>query len=81
MLRLREKALKGDARALDKQLALAQTHNVEPPADSKDAAFASADDLAILEAFLEEAGARRTRPRGASAKDDVPAPRDDKEES
>ena len=79
LLRLREKALKGDARALDRLLALAQIHNVEPPADLKDAAFASADDQAILDAYLEDAGSRKTRPRSVTAKDDVPAPRDEEE--
>jgi hypothetical protein len=48
LLRLREKALSGDARALDRLLALAQVYNSEVPAA---VALASEDDLRLLAIF------------------------------
>jgi len=48
LLRLREKALSGDARALDRLLSLAQTHNNEEPVA---AASMSADDAVVFEVF------------------------------
>jgi hypothetical protein len=60
LLRLREKALKGDARAPERLLALALTHNTERLANPRDGELASGDDQAILDAFLEEAASRRT---------------------
>ena len=77
LLRLREKALKGDPRALDKLIALARTHNIEPAADQRDLGLASADDQAILEAFLEEAASRKTPLQSLSEIEVVAALRDE----
>ena len=49
IMRLREKALKGDARALDRLLDLARTYNDEDVAE--DAARLSLTDNEVLEAF------------------------------
>ena len=52
LLRMREKALKGDARALDRLLDFARIFSVGPTeATTK---IVSADDQAILDAFREE---------------------------
>ena len=48
MLRLREKALAGDARALDRLISLAQTYNNE---ELTAASGVSADDTMLLELF------------------------------
>jgi Family of unknown function (DUF5681) len=50
LMRLREKALKGDARALDRLLDLAARFNNEP--DSTEAPALSADDQAILADYV-----------------------------
>ena len=54
LLRLREKALNGDARALDRFLQLAQIFNnlpaIEPPGEKA----VAADDQAILDAYAAE---------------------------
>lgn len=51
LMRLREKALKGDARALDRLLALAGEHNNEDLPRAK-ASVTAEDDAAIIEHFL-----------------------------
>ena len=52
LLRMREKALKGDGRALDRLLEFARVFSVGPAeATTK---IVSADDQAILDAFREE---------------------------
>jgi hypothetical protein len=54
LLRLREKALKGDAHALDRLLALAASfNNVAEIGSARDQA-SSAEDQAILDAYREE---------------------------
>lgn len=58
ILRLREKALKGDARALETLLSLAKTHNVDFGGPNEERPLA-AEDQAILDAFLEESTSRR----------------------
>lgn len=58
ILRLREKALKGDARALEKLLSLAKTRNVDFGGPNEERPLA-AEDQAILDAFLEESTSRR----------------------
>ncbi len=68
ILRLREKALKGDARALETLLSLARTHNEDFAGASEDRSVA-ADDQAILDAYLEEAVAHRSQSHGF-----IPAP-------
>ena len=52
LLRLREKALGGDTRALDRLLGLAQTHNGEDLADAA-AETLTPSDQAILENYVE----------------------------
>jgi hypothetical protein len=59
ILRLREKALKGDARALETLLSLARTHNENFGGHSEDRSLV-AEDQAILDAYLEDALARRS---------------------
>jgi hypothetical protein len=57
LLRLREKALKGDARSLDRLLDLAGLYNDEAPPPAADEPL-SADDDAILAGFLARHGAK-----------------------
>ena len=52
LLRLREKALKGDARALDRLLELARIFHTGPISEPTTAI--SSDDQAILDAFREQ---------------------------
>lgn len=52
LLRLREKALSGDARALDGLIALARTYNDDEMAEAAAAALAPSDQ-AILDAYAE----------------------------
>jgi hypothetical protein len=63
ILRLREKALKGDARALETLLTLARTHNEDFADQSEDGSLVG-EDQAILDAYLEEGLARRLRSHG-----------------
>ena len=63
LLRLREKALKGDARALDRLLALAGTYNVAEGGSAIEQAM-SAEDQAILDAYAEEILSRAGRTSG-----------------
>jgi hypothetical protein len=58
MLRLREKALKGDSRALETVLNLARTHNSDEGSDRLADESLAAEDQAILEAFAEEIRSR-----------------------
>jgi hypothetical protein len=58
ILRLREKALKGDARALETLLSLARTHNEDLVGPNENTSLA-AEDQAILDAYLDDALARR----------------------
>ncbi len=51
LLRLREKALKGDVRALDRLIALAQLYNSEDLSHAAAAPLADADQ-AIIDSFL-----------------------------
>jgi hypothetical protein len=64
ILRLREKALKGDARALEALLSLARTHNEDLSGHSEDRSLA-AEDQAILDAYLEVELARRLQSHGS----------------
>lgn len=92
LLRLREKALKGDARALDRLLDLARTYNDEDVAE--DVAMLSLTDNEVLEAFkarlMRQAGvaqpdvsdgsSRESPEEGAEAADnydDTPEEEDD----
>ena len=63
LMRLREKALKGDARALDRLLDLAARFNNEP--DTTEAPALDADDQAILAAHAAEIAAAATTPTPA----------------
>ncbi len=63
ILRLREKALKGDIRALETLLSLARTHNEDFAGHSQDGL--PAEDQAILDAYLEDALALRSQPQGS----------------
>ena len=56
LLRLREKALSGNARALDRLIELARAYNDEDPAEATAAALAPSDQ-AILDNFLRRHGA------------------------
>ncbi len=70
LLRLREKALSGDARALDRMIELARTYNDEDIAQA--AAELSSTDAEILEAYNE----RLLRRAGKSSPDDNGGARD-----
>ena len=63
---LREKALRGDARALDRLLELAMRFNNEP-AEAGEAQPLPADDQAILAAYVAECAAAGTSPVTADA--------------
>ena len=54
LLRLREKALKGDARSLDRLLELAQTFNSGAAIESFGENSVAAEDQAILDAYAAE---------------------------
>jgi Family of unknown function (DUF5681) len=58
LLRLREKALKGDARSLDRLLQLAQTFNNGTAIDSLGRKAVAAEDQAILDAYAAEVRSR-----------------------
>ena len=58
VLRLREKALKGDNRALETLLSLARTHNSGEEPDRLGEENTAPEDRAILEAFAEEIRSR-----------------------
>ena len=64
LLRLREKALKGDARSLDRLLQLAQTFNNGPAIDSLGRKAVAADDKALLDAYAAEVRSRPTSSGG-----------------
>lgn len=64
ILRLREKALKGDIRAIETLVSLARTHNEDLAGHSEDRSLA-AEDQAILDAYLEDALARRSQSQGS----------------
>ena len=66
MLRLREKALKGDARALEALLSLARTHNEDLVGHNEDTSLA-AEDQAILDAYHDDVLARRSQSHGGGA--------------
>lgn len=74
LLRLREKALQGDARALDRLLALAQTHNGEELAETTADTLKPSDE-AILENYLASLADSPAGPDGG----DGTAPRGDDE--
>ena len=63
LLRLREKALKGEARSLKQFLELAQTFNNGNPVESAGGTALAAEDQAILGAYAEEV---RSRPPSAA---------------
>ena len=67
LMRLREKALKGDGRALDRIIAMASEHSAEKEARSADRQL-SADENAILERY-QESILRGARLDDASAKE------------
>src|ERR1700730_15118928 len=58
LLRLREKALKGDARSLDQLLELAKTFNNSAAVESVGDEALAAEDQAILDAYAEEVRSR-----------------------
>ena len=62
ILRLREKALKGDNRALETLLSLARTHNNDEAGERTGGELVASEDQTILEAFAEEV---RSRPAAA----------------
>lgn len=62
LLRLREKALKGDARALDRLLVLAQTFNNDVAIEALSDKTMAAEDQAILDAYAEEVRSRLASP-------------------
>ena len=62
LLRLREKALKGDARALDRLLVLAQTFNNDVAIEALSDKTMAAEDQAILDAYAEEVRSRPASP-------------------
>jgi Family of unknown function (DUF5681) len=63
LLRLREKALKGDARSLDRLLELAQTFNNGAAIESLGGKAEAAEDQALLDAYAAEV---RSRPASSS---------------
>ncbi len=62
VLRLREKALKGDNRALETLLSLARAHNNDEAGERTGGELMASEDRTILEAFAEEV---RSRPAAA----------------
>lgn len=66
---LREKALRGDARALDRLLELAQRFNNEPTETGPAQALAD-DDRAILAAYAAECAAASTTPAIVEVRDE-----------
>jgi hypothetical protein len=70
VLRLREKALKGDNRALETLLGLARTHNNDEAGHRLDGQQTAPEDQAILDAYAEEgrssAGAQLTLTPGST---------------
>src|SRR6266849_6975595 len=58
LLRLREKALKGDARSLDQLIELAKTFNNSAAVESVGDEALAAEDQAILDAYAEEVRSR-----------------------
>jgi len=58
LLRLREKALKGDARSLDQLIELAKTFNNIAAVESVGDEALAAEDQAILDAYAEEVRSR-----------------------
>ena len=79
ILRLREKALKGDARALETLLTLARTHNEDFADQSKDGSLGG-EDQAILDAYLEDGLARRLQSHGIVPPTDADDDREGEEE-
>ena len=63
LLRLREKALKGDGRSLDRLLALAQIFNNGAAIESLGGKAEAAEDQALLDAYAAEV---RSRPASSS---------------
>jgi Family of unknown function (DUF5681) len=63
LLRLKEKALKGDTRSLEQLIRLAQMFNDDTPNDTSGVQDMMAEDREILEAYAE---ALRSRPSGAA---------------
>lgn len=63
ILRVREKALKGDARSLETLLTLARTHDEDFADHSQDGSLVG-EDRAILDVYLEEGLARRLQSPG-----------------
>jgi hypothetical protein len=66
LLRLKEKALRGDAKALDRLLEYCQTYNGGNGSEAVDESDRSAEDQAILDAYVATVNAR---PPGAAATD------------
>jgi hypothetical protein len=64
LLRLREKALKGDARSLDRLLQLAQTFNNGAAIEAIGGKALAAEDHAILEAYVAEVRSRQASSGG-----------------
>lgn len=58
LLRLREKALKGDSRSLDRLVALAQTFNNDATSESPGGKAIALEDQAILDAYAAEVQSR-----------------------
>jgi hypothetical protein len=69
LLRLKEKALKGDTRSLEQLIRLAQIFNDESPNHTSGGEDIMAEDREILEAYAE---ALRSRPSGAADGNFVP---------
>lgn len=68
LLRLKEKALKGDPRALEQIIRLAQIFNGDGPNDALDSQDMPGEDREILDAYAEEV---RSRPANATDADPV----------
>ena len=79
ILRLREKALKGDACALETLLSLARTHNGDFTDQSQDRSLVG-EDQAILDAYLEDGLARRLQSHGLVPETDTDDDRQGEEE-
>ncbi|MFZ0603103.1 MAG: DUF5681 domain-containing protein [Roseiarcus sp.] len=74
ILRLREKALKGDARALETLLSLARTHNEDFVGQSQGRSLA-VEDQTILDAYIEDELARRLQSHGVVRTTDADDPK------
>lgn len=79
LMRLREKALNGDIRAIEKYLELARTYNDEDLADSDGKPLAASDE-AILKEYLERQARHAAKPEESDKQTTSDNPLEDNDE-